>query len=29
MSQPTVRTRAEIPPQYKWNAASLFPSDKT
>lgn len=24
----TIRTRAEIPAQYKWNAASVFPSDE-
>jgi len=23
----TIRTRAEIPPKYKWNAASLYPTD--
>jgi oligoendopeptidase F len=28
MSQPTVRTRADIPAQYKWNSASLFQSDE-
>src|SRR5512134_823837 len=24
----TIRTRAEIPDQYKWNAASIYPSDE-
>lgn len=25
----TIRTRAEIPAKYKWNAASVYPSDDT
>ena len=24
----TIRTRAEIPAKYKWNAASIYPSDE-
>ena len=28
MSDVKVRTRAEIPPQFKWNAASVFPNEE-